>query len=179
MSKLSPHHLFGEGFLIGFIFPLGEVLVYLVDMNQNPQTMADLIHIVYLSYSVKELSESELNSLLATIRKKNEIQNITGLLLYNDEAFIQVIEGNRETIHQIFDLISKDSRHSNIVKLLEEPITKRAFPDWSMGFRKIDKEQNLQLPGFSDFMQNKHSEIDYEECAAAVRHLLYSFRKHT
>ncbi len=141
--------------------------------------MPDLIHIVYLSYSEKKLSESELNGFLATIRRKNEIQNITGLLLYNDEAFIQVIEGNREKIHQIFDLISKDSRHSNIVKLLEEPITKRAFPGWSMGFRKIDKEQNLQLPGFSDFMQNKQSEIDYKECAAAVRHLLYSFRKHT
>lgn len=154
-------------------------MVYLIDMNQNPPTMPDLIHIVYLSYSEKELSESELNGFLATIRRKNEIQNITGLLLYNDEAFIQVIEGKREIINNLFDIISKDSRHSNIVKLLEEPITKRAFPDWSMGFRKINKEQNMQLPGFSDFMQNKHSEIDYEECATAVRHLLYSFRKHT
>ncbi|BAX82537.1 BLUF domain-containing protein [Labilibaculum antarcticum] len=140
--------------------------------------MADLIHIVYLSYSSKELSERELNDLLATIRRKNEIQNITGLLLYNDEAFIQVIEGDRENIHRVFDLISKDSRHTNVLKILEEPITKRAFPDWSMGFRKVTKEQNMQLPGFSDFMQNKHSEIDYEECAEAVRHLLYSFRKH-
>ncbi|WP_372645401.1 BLUF domain-containing protein [Ancylomarina sp.] len=141
--------------------------------------MADLIHIVYLSYSVKELSESELNSLLATIRRKNEVQNITGLLLYNDEAFIQVIEGNRETIHQIFDLISKDSRHSNIVKLLEEPITKRAFPDWSMGFRKIDKEQNLQLPGFSDFMHTDKSTVSMKGITKEVMHLLNSFRKHT
>ncbi len=140
--------------------------------------MAELVHIVYLSYSSKELSESELNELLATIRRKNDIQNITGLLLYNDEAFIQVIEGERETIHQVFDLISNDSRHANIIKLLEEPIAKRAFPGWSMGFRKVTKERNMQLPGFSDFMQNKHSEIAYEECAMAVKHLLYSFRKH-
>ncbi len=140
--------------------------------------MTDLIHIVYLSYSSKELSESELNDLLATIRRKNEIQNITGLLLYNEEAFIQVIEGDKETIHQVFDLISNDSRHTNVLKLLEEPIAKRAFPGWRMGFRKVTKKQNTQLPGYSDFMQNKHSEIDYEECATAVRHLLYSFRKH-
>ncbi|MGZ2371529.1 BLUF domain-containing protein [Ancylomarina sp. YFZ004] len=141
--------------------------------------MADLIHIVYLSYSEKELSESELNGFLATIRRKNEIQNITGLLLYNDEAFIQVIEGKKDTILNLFDIISNDSRHSNIVKLLEEPITKRAFPDWAMGFRKLDKQQNVQIPGFSDFMQNKRSEIDNKECAVAVKHLLYSFRKHT
>jgi len=148
-------------------------------MNQIHPTMADLIHIVYLSYSEKELSESELNGFLATIRRKNEIQNITGLLLYNDEAFIQVIEGKRETIRHLFDNISKDSRHSNILKLLEEPITKRAFPGWSMGFRKLDKEQSPQVPGYSDFMQNKHSKIDYKDCAEAVKHLLYSFREHT
>ncbi|MCZ4694949.1 hypothetical protein DWB61_08100 [Ancylomarina euxinus] len=138
--------------------------------------MADLIHIVYLSYSEKELSESELNGFLATIRRKNEIQNITGLLLYNDEAFIQVIEGKREIIQNLFKLISKDSRHSNMVKLLEEPIEKRDFPGWSMGFRKLNKQQTPRVPGYSDFMQNKDAIMD---CSDAVMHLLYSFRKHT
>jgi len=139
--------------------------------------MTDLIHIVYLSYSTKELSESELNGFLSTIRRKNEIQNITGLLLYNDEAFIQVIEGKREIINTLFDNISKDSRHSNIVKLLEEPIENRAFPSWFMGFRKLNKEQTPQVPGYSDFMQkNKDATMD---CSEAVKHLLYSFRKHT
>jgi len=50
------------------------------------------------------------------------------LLLYNEEAFIQVIEGKREIIKNLFGRISKDSRHSNMVKLLGKPIEKRAFP---------------------------------------------------
>ncbi len=141
--------------------------------------MSGLIHIVYLSYSKKELSESELNGFLASIRRRNEIQNITGLLLYKDGAFIQIIEGERDIILNLFDSISSDSRHSNIVKLIEEPISKRAFPAWAMGFRKLDKQQNVLIPGFSDFMQNEHSKIDYKNCAEAVKHLLYSFRKHT
>ena len=90
--------------------------------------MIDLIHIIYLSYSTKELSENELNGFWSTIRKQNEIQNITDLLLYNEEAFIQVIEGKREIIKNLFGRISKDSRHSNMVKLLGKPIEKRAFP---------------------------------------------------
>ena len=90
--------------------------------------MIDLIHIIYLSYSTKELSENELNGFWSTIRKQNEIQNITDLLLYNEEAFIQVIEGKREIIKNLFGRISKDSRHSNMVKLLGKTIEKRAFP---------------------------------------------------
>ncbi|RZT95973.1 FAD-dependent sensor of blue light [Ancylomarina subtilis] len=141
--------------------------------------MSDLVHIVYMSFSSKKLSESDLNDFLKLIRKKNQERGVTGLLLYKDEAFIQLIEGNKETIDQLFNIISKDSRHSNILKLLEEPIRKRAFPDWSMGFRTINNDQINQIPGFSDFMQNNHSKIDNNKCAEAVSHLLYSFRKHT
>jgi len=98
------------------------------------------------------------------------------LLLYNEEAFIQVIEGKREIIKNLFGRISKDSRHSNMVKLLEKPIKKRAFPTWFMGSRMLDKQQTLEVPDHTDFIQNKNAIIDYSE---AVMHLLYSFRKHT
>jgi len=141
--------------------------------------MPDLIRIVYMSFSSKVLSETELNGFLATIRRKNQVQNITGLLLYSDEAFIQVIEGEKDIIHHIFKLISQDSRHSNMVKLIEEPISKRAFPSWSMGFRKLDNSNKASIVGYSDFMQNDKSKFASTECVESVRQLLYSFKKHT
>jgi len=141
--------------------------------------MPDLIHIVYMSFSSRALSEAELNAFLATIRRKNQDQGITGLLLYNDEAFIQVIEGKKDTIDQVFKLISQDSRHSNIVKLLEEPIVKRAFPDWSMGFRKLGGTDNTKIAGYSDFMHQDKTKFKARECAESVRHLLNSFKRHT
>lgn len=141
--------------------------------------MSELIHIVYMSFSSRKLSEEELDDFLTLIRKKNKDRGVTGLLLYKDEAFIQLIEGNKATIDDLFTIISKDSRHSNILMLLEEPINKRAFPDWSMGFLRINNNQTKEIPGFSDFMQDNHSRIDYKNCAEAVRHLLYSFREHT
>ncbi len=141
--------------------------------------MPDLIHIVYMSFSSKALSETELNGFLATIRQKNQIQNITGLLLYSDEAFIQVIEGEKDTIHPLFKLISQDARHSSIVKLIEEPISKRNFPSWSMGYRKLEDSNKASIVGYSDFMQNNKSKFDTIECAESVRHLLSSFKKHT
>lgn len=141
--------------------------------------MTDLIHLVYISFAGKSLSEKELESLLKEIRKKNAQQNVTGLLLYNNLNFIQVIEGATETIHKIFNAIERDSRHTNVVKLLEEPIKKRAFPDWYMGYRKLTKEQSSSIPGFSNFLNGEDQEKIIRGSTQQVMHLLNSFRKYT
>jgi len=141
--------------------------------------MKNLIHIVYVSFAQKALSEEELKNLLQEIRGKNAEQGVTGLLLYNDGAFIQVIEGNEAVINRVFNSISKDNRHTNVVKLLEEPIDQRAFPDWSMGFRQISEEQSSSIPGFSDFMHHKNPVQTIRNSTEQVIYLLNSFRKFT
>jgi len=138
----------------------------------------ELIHIVYASFSDKNLSEKELNKLLKDIRIKNKKQNVTGLLLYNDGAFIQVIEGESDIIHNLYKIIKKDKRHTNIVKLLDEPISERAFPDWSMGFRKINRKQSAGIKGFSDFMVIDEPEKTLKGSKKEVMQLLNGFRKH-
>lgn len=138
----------------------------------------DLIHIVYVSFSDKKLSESELDDLLG-IRKRNKEQKITGLLLYKDESFIQLIEGPKKAIQDLFERIKVDPRHSNIVLLLEEKILKRAFPDWSMGYFRLKENQGKKLPGYSDFMHTEEpSNFVTETTKEAVR-LLNSFKLHT
>ncbi|MGM0531432.1 MAG: BLUF domain-containing protein [Bacteroidota bacterium] len=141
--------------------------------------MTNLIHIVYVSFAYKALSEKELEALLTGIRKKNEQRNVTGLLLYNDLNFIQVIEGTEETIHNLFKAIEQDTRHTNVVKLLEESIENRAFPDWSMGFRRISKKQTSRIPGFSDFLTGENPEKFISGSTEQVMYLLDSFRKYT
>jgi hypothetical protein len=141
--------------------------------------MKDLIHIVYVSFSSNELSENDLEKLLQEIRFKNEQQQVTGLLLYNDGSFIQVIEGSEQTIQGLYERIKGDDRHTNVVKLLEEPIKKRAFPDWSMGFRKISNEESSAIPGFSNFMHERNPIKTIQGSTRQVVYLLNSFRKYT
>jgi hypothetical protein len=141
--------------------------------------MKDLIHIVYVSFSNHDFSEKELQVLLKEIRRKNAKQDVTGLLLYNDGSFIQVIEGQKEVILRLFFSIEKDSRHSNVVKLLEEPIESRAFPDWSMGFRRITPEQSSAIPGFSNFLHEANPVKTIKDSTPQVIYLLNSFRKYT
>jgi len=141
--------------------------------------MKDLIHVVYVSFAQKDLSEKELQYLLKEIRGKNAEQGITGLLLYNEGSFIQVIEGSEEIIQRVFKSISQDNRHTNVVKLLEEPIKNRAFPDWTMGFRRISDAQSSSIPGFSDFMHRENPVQTIQNSTEQVIYLLNSFRKYT
>jgi len=141
--------------------------------------MTRLGHIAYVSFSHKALSAKELEDLLFEIRRKNKKQDITGLLLYNDESFIQVVEGELSKLRELFERISKDQRHNNIVKLVEEPIEKRAFPDWYMGFRNISKEQADKIPGFSKFMISDNPQELLKGSTREIMKLLNSFRQYT
>ncbi|GAB7086850.1 BLUF domain-containing protein [Marinifilum fragile] len=141
--------------------------------------MPNLIHIVYVSFSKNQLSELELDELLSEIRPKNLKQGVTGLLLYNDEIFIQVIEGKSDTIHDLYDRLQKDKRHTNIVKILEERIDQRSFPNWSMGYQKLSKEESKVLPGFTDLMTTNDIRESLKQSSQAIVDLIVKFMKYT
>ncbi|NOU60890.1 BLUF domain-containing protein [Marinifilum caeruleilacunae] len=141
--------------------------------------MPNLIHIVYVSFSRFKLSELELDQLLAEIRPKNLANGVTGLLLYNDEIFIQVIEGEQDTINSLYDRLEKDRRHTNIVKILEEEIKQRSFPDWSMGYHKLSKEESNDLPGYTDLMTAEDLRTSLKQSSKAIIDLVEKFMKYT
>ncbi len=70
-----------------------------------------MLRIIYLSSSVEYLNSEEIESLLSQSREKNIENDITGLLLYADGDFLQVIEGPKVAMLDLFESIKKDSRH--------------------------------------------------------------------
>lgn len=104
--------------------------------------------IIYLSTAIKMMSEKELNLLLEQSRSFNLKNNITGVLLYMDGDFIQVLEGEKEVITSLFDNIKKDNRHKGIICVFDSTIKKKQFPDWSMGFEKIKYDELRKTKGF-------------------------------
>lgn len=119
-------------------------------MNPPPS----LVQLIYLSTVNVPLSEKQLHGLLEQARRNNKLHGITGLLLYNSGDFIQVIEGNAEDVEQLFKNITADKRHSCVIKLSHEKITKRFFTGWLMNFQNLT---NTNIPGFSDFQSFKGS----------------------
>ena len=113
----------------------------------------DLIYIIYVSAAIRSFSDEELIELLTTSRQNNEARQITGMLLYCDGQFIQVIEGPRGDVQQLFEQIKVDSRYSSVLKLYEKPIEHRCFAQWSMGFRSYSIEEVNHIKGYQSFKE--------------------------
>lgn len=98
-----------------------------------------MYRIIYLSSATTKFSNDEIMSLLESSRKNNEINEITGLLLYSDGNFLQILEGNKKPLDDLYKKISIDSRHKNIIKVFHGKVPERNYSNWKMGFSTADK----------------------------------------
>lgn len=110
-----------------------------------------LIHLIYSSAALTDFSELELADLLTAARNNNEKLGITGMLLYTERSFFQIIEGNSDAIEQLFQIISEDKRHSSVVTIIKEPIAQRSFAEWSMGLANVSPNELGSMVGLNDF----------------------------
>ena len=135
----------------------------------------ELYTLVYLSKSTIPLYRYQIHRLLAECRLFNLKNNVTGILLSLDGHFIQVLEGDEEIILSLYDKIKKDSRHTDIRIILEKPIKKRVFLDWSMGYKDISELELRNIPYLNLFLENKIVS-DSVDIASDVYGLLVQFR---
>ncbi len=132
-----------------------------------------LYTLIYVSSAVNKFAESELFGLLNLARSENKKTDITGVLLYNDGNFLQVIEGEKNNIEDLFKKIEKDPRHKGIIKIFEDQINKRRFGDWSMGFLRHKHSDLKLIKGFMDLSEKSFAfesfENDHDDAAILVR----------
>ena len=70
-----------------------------------------MYELIYVSSAIIILSEEELNAILVHSCQYNIAHSITGILLYIDGDFLQVLEGKKADITCLFDKIKRDTRH--------------------------------------------------------------------
>lgn len=137
------------------------------------------MHLIYISTATSLPSEDDLEELLKQSRVRNLRQNITGMLLYSNATYLQVLEGESKDVHEIYDSILNDPRNTGNIILLEESIKQRDFPTWTMGFKNLENFSPEELPGFINIFSGKiDKDIALARGAAAVDLLLH-FAKYT
>jgi hypothetical protein len=94
-----------------------------------------LIHLIYVSTASIDYDDDELDRMLESSVRHNTSQHVTGMLLYARGNFIQVLEGEDTAVDETYDRIAKDPRHKGLIVIEREPIKKRDFDQWNMGFR--------------------------------------------
>jgi hypothetical protein len=116
--------------------------------------------IIYLSSAIELFTDEEINLLLQKSRFNNMQKNITGLLLYSEGNFIQILEGNKDEIQNTFEKIKLDNRHKNIITVINEPIKNRTFSDWKMGYSVLEPSFLNNHPEINPFSFKNTPSID-------------------
>ena len=101
-----------------------------------------LTTLIYISSALREMDDAELDQLLVEARAQNLALDITGMLLYSGGTFMQVLEGERDTVLRLYARIINDPRHKDVTLIEHETCETRCFPDWSMGFRRISSGES-------------------------------------
>ena len=105
-----------------------------------------MLQIIYASAATKDLIQSEeIDRLISKAVANNSKYNITGVLLYRSGIFIQLLEGDPESVEATFAKIKIDSRHSNVTEVARILNGSRIFPEWSMALKKIDDSFDLTI----------------------------------
>lgn len=106
-----------------------------------------MIQLLYVSTATRPFDDAQLRALLALARQRNSQAGITGALLHQDGAFLQVLEGPTAPVEALYAKLGRDPRHQRVTLLARNEIPEANFPDWSMGFVDVKGSAAL-LPGF-------------------------------
>ena len=108
-----------------------------------------LVRCLYASRAAAPLVP-QVDAILEQSRRNNPKLGITGLLCVSDDLFIQVLEGGRDEVSDLFVTIARDPRHAQVRILLFEEIAERRFAHWTMGQVHLGKVNPALLLKYSD-----------------------------
>lgn len=90
--------------------------------------------LIYSSEAAPDLAAVQLEEMLAESRVRNLAHGITGVLLFVEGAFLQILEGEKKDVYDLMERIQRDPRHHGIKVFYEEDVDERAFASWSMAY---------------------------------------------
>lgn len=94
----------------------------------------NLATMCYASTATESCSSIEIGLIVEAAKKNNARSNITGMLFFGNNYFLQILEGPRNNLNILYNKIIKDERHTNMQVLELREIGSRCFHEWSMKF---------------------------------------------
>lgn len=127
-------------------------------MEPQDKNIQSIFYLIYTSIERNPFDDEKLKVLLNQSRDFNRDNNITGVLLYvkgqqitkSKGRFMQLLEGDENTIRRLYENIIKDERHESVALLQIGKYNQRCFTGWSMGFEQSDSELYQSLSGHFD-----------------------------
>ncbi|MBS1155012.1 MAG: hypothetical protein H6R07_936 [Proteobacteria bacterium] len=119
-----------------------------------------LVRLLYASRAAHPLTTETVEAILAQSRAHNPEHGVTGILCYSGDIFMQVLEGGRDAVCELYNTIARDERHLNVRLLSYEEITERRFANWTMGQVNLAKVNPSMMLKYA-----KTAELDPFSCS--------------
>ena len=92
-----------------------------------------LFNLVYCSRAGTHVDAAVVDDIIQSSHRNNPRWGITGMLVFGEGIFFQWLEGPRDSITRLMDVLRSDVRHEQIIMLSEvEESRERLFPQWDM-----------------------------------------------
>lgn len=109
-----------------------------------------LVRLLYASRANQSLTAEIVEPILCKSRSQNPPRGITGILCYSGDIFMQVLEGGRNEVCELYHKIVGDPRHHHVTLLYYEEISERRFADWTMGQVNLAKVNPSTMLKYSE-----------------------------
>lgn len=127
--------------------------------------------ISYVSTAVAGLPEEEIQNLLKLSSRNNNKSEITGILLFSNGNFFQVLEGEKSVVEKLFDTIKQDERHYDIIPIFTRKVQDQKFNSYENAFLSLDSTYNREE---LDYYTSHVEKLD-PSIQSSVKYLLNNF----
>lgn len=119
-------------------------------------------------------ASGELRAIAQICAANNPLLAVTGVLIFEGSFFVQVLEGERDTLQRLSARIKADPRHSEFTVLADRPVDARQYGDWAMETFFV-AEPNIvnveTLKGLSDVYQ-RNFDMQTDTYVDFLKHLV-------
>ena len=128
----------GDERLLKMLLAVAKEYVHTVENESTNSSSSALYRLVYTSARSKSCDDAEIEKILEASRRNNKPLGVTGMLIYTQDRFLQVLEGEYDKVMSLYHKIEKDRRHGGTNMRFCEEVSTRYFLDWDMASKKMD-----------------------------------------
>jgi Sensors of blue-light using FAD len=119
-----------------------------------------LYNVVYCSQATAGVDDAAVARIIESSHRGNPARGITGLLVFGSGIFFQWLEGPRDTVTELMEILKTDPRHTNVVSLTEtEEVRERLFPEWAMELVTTDDIRDVLADALDTAKDAKSADV--------------------
>lgn len=132
-----------------------------------------MYQLTYSSVARANCNAADILDILNKSQKNNKALDITGCLVYHNDCFVQILEGSKKNIIDIYNIIKNDIRHSHVKLLWKGPSEQRVFKSWNMAYYSLD-DKKINRVELDQFEKNLLLLSTFEKASSGASKLFWT-----